>query len=189
MSSKWLGHQKDYSDLEVFEFKINRLQKQYPNKIIAGGYLEPRSLYTSTAYDKIGNSGCESRTVHLGVDFWLPEGTPVHALFDGKVVTAVNDVGDKEYGGLVILKHQIEDFEFYTLYGHNTVSSVTKYQVGDIIKKGEKISELATFPENGNWVPHLHFQILLSMLDYKVDFPGVTYYKQLNIWKSLCPDP
>lgn len=189
VSSTWIGHQKDYGNLELFEFKVDRLQKEHSNKIIAGGYLEPRSVYTSTAYDKIGNSGRESRTIHLGVDFWLPKNTPVHTLFDGEVVCAVDDAGDKEYGGLVILKHRVEDFEFYTLYGHNTVSSATSHKIGDIIKKGEKVSELATYPENGNWVPHLHFQIMLSMLDYEVDFPGVAYHKQIDVWKSICPDP
>tara|TARA_R110002073_G_scaffold313380_3_gene485344 strand:- start:54759 stop:57788 length:3030 start_codon:yes stop_codon:yes gene_type:complete len=188
-SSTWVGHRNNFNDLDEFQFKIDKLQKEHPNKIIAGGYLEPRSLYTSTAYDKIGNYGRESRTVHLGVDFWLPEYTPVHALFDGKVVTAVNDIGDKEYGGLVILKHQEEGFEFYTLYGHNTPESALQHQIGDTIKKGEKIAELANYPENGNWAPHLHFQIMLSMLDYKYDFPGVAYPNQLAIWKSLCLDP
>jgi len=188
-SSKWVGHRNNFNDLDEFQFKIDRLQKEHPSKIIAGGYLEPRSLYTSTAYDKIGNYGRESRTVHLGVDFWLPEHTPVHALFDGKVVTAVNDIGDKEYGGLVILKHQVDGFEFYTLYGHNTPESALQHQVGDHIKKGEKISELANYPENGNWAPHLHFQIMLSILDYKNDFPGVAYPNQYAVWKSLCLDP
>ncbi|MCK0179739.1 aminotransferase class III-fold pyridoxal phosphate-dependent enzyme [Flavobacteriaceae bacterium S0862] len=189
VSSKWIGHQENFNDLDLFQFKIDKLQAEYPNKVLAGGYLEPRPIYTSTAYDKIGNNGRESRTIHLGIDFWFHANTPIHALFDGEVVTACNDAGDKEYGGLVILKHRVEDFEFYTLYGHNTVESATKHQIGDLIKKGEKIAELGNYPENGNWAPHLHFQVMMSMLDYEVDFPGVTYFKQLNVWKGLCPDP
>jgi len=125
----------------------------------------------------------------LGIDYCLPSKTPVHALFDGEVVIAVNDEGDKEYGGLVVLKHKTPQFSFYSLYGHLTVASATQYKVGDSIKKGEKIAELANYPENGNWIPHLHFQIMLSILDYKMDFPGVAYYNQINVWKSLCPDP
>ncbi|MEE9407168.1 MAG: aminotransferase class III-fold pyridoxal phosphate-dependent enzyme [Polaribacter sp.] len=189
VSSKWIGHQQDFNNLDLFQFKIDQLQKEVPTKIIAGGYLEPRALYTSTAYDKIGNSGRESRSIHLGVDFWLPELTPIHALFNGEIVIVVNDAGDKEYGGLVVLKHTFEDFEFFTLYGHNTIESATKHKVGNIILKGEKIVELANYPENGNWAPHLHFQILLSLFDYKVDFPGVTYLNQIDVWKSICPDP
>ena len=90
-----------------------------PDKIIAGGYLEPRALYTSSAYDRLGNNGKESRSVHLGIDLWIPVGTPVHALFDGEVVTAVNDKGDKEYGGLIILKHQKKGWSFTAFTGTN----------------------------------------------------------------------
>ncbi len=189
VASTWIGHEKEFNNLDVFQFKLNQLQKEIPSKIIAGGYLEPRPIYTSTAYDKIGNKGRESRTIHLGTDFWLPEKTPVHALFKGEVVMATNDAGDKEYGGLVVLKHQEESLDFFTLYGHLSVASATKYAVGDCIEKGEKIAELGNYPENGNWVPHLHFQILLSLFDYKNDFPGVTYFSQLAVWKSVCPNP
>lgn len=189
VSSKWLGHQEDFNNLDVFEFKINQLQKEHPNKIIAGGYLEPRPLYTANAYDKIGNYGKESRTIHLGTDFWLPSQTPVHALFDGEVIVAVNDAGLKKYGGLVILKHQTDNFEFFTLYGHLSVASATKHKVGDRIKKGDKLAELGPSNENGNWAPHLHFQVMLSLLDYKNDFPGVAYHNQIEVWESICPDP
>ena len=189
VSSKWIGHQQEFNDLDLLQFKIDQLQKEVATKIIAGGYLEPRALYTSTAYDKVGNKGRESRSIHLGIDYWLPEKTPVHALFEGEVVIAVNDAGEKEYGGLVVLKHQIEDFSFYTLYGHNTIESATKHKIGDLILKGEKIAELANHPENGNWAPHLHFQVILSLFDYKIDFPGVAFLSQIDVWKSVCPDP
>jgi 4-aminobutyrate aminotransferase-like enzyme/Ser/Thr protein kinase RdoA (MazF antagonist) len=189
VSSSWIGHPSEYNDLDLFQFKIEQLQKTCPDQILAGGYLEPRSIYGTASYNKIGNSGPETRSIHLGVDFWLPAYTPVHALFDGKVITAVNDAGNKEYGGLLILKHRVEDFCFYSLYGHNTVDSVSRYKVGDQVRKGDLITELGNYPENGNWAPHLHFQLMLSMLDYQIDFPGVMYPKQMEIWESLCPDP
>lgn len=189
VSSTFPGHQKEFNNLDLFQFKIDQLQKEVPTKILAGGYLEPRNLYTSTEYDTVGNYGNQSRTIHLGVDFWLPAKTPVHALFDGEVVIAVNDAGNKEYGGLVVLKHQLKDFCFYTLYGHNTVESVLKHKVGEILKKGDQVAILADYPENGDWAPHLHFQVMLSLLDYTNDFPGVGYFKQVEVWKSMCPDP
>ncbi len=189
VSSKWIGHHKDYENLDLFQFKIDQLKKQHPKKIVVGGYLEPRSVYTSSAYDKNGNYGRESRTIHLGIDIWFPALTPVHALFDGEVVTAVNDAGNKEYGGLLILKHREDGIDFFTLYGHNTVNSVLQHEIGNKIKKGEKITELGNYPENGNWAPHLHFQMMLSMLDFKIDYPGVAYFSQIDVWKSICPDP
>jgi 4-aminobutyrate aminotransferase-like enzyme/Ser/Thr protein kinase RdoA (MazF antagonist) len=189
VSSNWVGSANDFNDLDFFQFKIEALQKKVPDKIIAGGYLEPRVLYTSEAYDRRGNYGKESRTIHLGIDFWLPSETPVHALFDGEIVTAVNDKGDKEYGGLVILKHHTQEFEFYTLYGHLNPIHVATLKLGNKISKGSLIGYLGNYPENGNWAPHLHFQIMLSMLNYEYDYPGVAYHSQLDVWKSLCPDP
>jgi 4-aminobutyrate aminotransferase-like enzyme/Ser/Thr protein kinase RdoA (MazF antagonist) len=189
VSSRWIGHASELNDLDYYEYKIKKLQDQVPDKIIAGGYLEPRSLYTSSAYDKSGNNGLESRTIHLGIDFWLGAGTPVHALFDGVVITAVHDVGDKEYGGLIILKHQVDNLEFYTLYGHLSIASIETREIGQAIKKADCLGHLGQYPENGNWPTHLHFQIMLSILDYDNDFPGVAYPEELDVWKSICPDP
>ena len=189
VSSKWIGHQEEFNDLDLFEYKINKLQKEQPSKIIAGGFLEPRPIYTSKAFDSIGNKGRESRTIHLGVDFWLPNTTPIHSLFDGEVITAVNQAGNKLYGGLIILKHRVENFEFYTLYGHLSIESISINKIGDTIKKGDCIGYLGNKLENGNWVPHLHFQIMLSMLNYKIDFPGVAFHHQIEVWKSICPNP
>ena len=189
VSSSWIGHEEEVNDIDLFQFKINKLQAKNSSKIIAGGYLEPRTLYTTPDYDKTGNDGRETRTIHLGVDFWLPSGTSVHALFDGEVVTAVINRGSKKYGGLIILKHQTEGFDFFTLYGHLSVESVLNKKTGDKIKKGERLGKLGIYQENGNWVPHLHFQLLLSMLNYQNDFPGVAYFNQIDVWKSMCPDP
>ncbi|MFH4966916.1 aminotransferase class III-fold pyridoxal phosphate-dependent enzyme [Gaetbulibacter sp. M240] len=189
VSSTWVGHESNFNDLDFFQYKIDTLQKENPEKIIVGGYLEPRPLYTSTSYDKIGNYGRESRTIHLGIDYWLPEQTPVNALFDGVVVIAKNDAGYKEYGGLIVLKHIEKGFEFYTLYGHLSIASVENLNIGDTIKAGSKIGALGNPEENGCWAPHLHFQIMLSLLEYTIDFPGVAYANQINIWKSICPDP
>ena len=189
VSSSWIGHQVDFNNIDLFQFKIDQLQKEHPTKIISGGYLEPRPLYTSNTYDKIGNNGPESRTIHLGIDFWLPTNTPVHALFDGEIEIAVDDHGNKEYGGLVIVKHIKNDITFYTLYGHLNPESVLQYQKGDKIIKRQKIGVLGNQKVNGNWAPHLHFQLMLSLLEYTTDFPGVAYANEIEIWKSICVDP
>ena len=98
VSGKWLGHLNQFADFKLFEFKINQLQREHPNQIIGGGYLEPRLVYTTAAYQKNGNERKESRTIHLGIDFWLEAGTPVHAPIKGEIIVATNDAGDKEYG-------------------------------------------------------------------------------------------
>ena len=36
---------------------------------------------------------------------------------------------------------------------------------GDQVEKGQQIATIGPPPENGNWPPHLHFQIMLDLLD------------------------
>jgi 4-aminobutyrate aminotransferase-like enzyme/Ser/Thr protein kinase RdoA (MazF antagonist) len=189
MQSDFLGHESNFNDLETFDFKIGRLQKKYPDRILAGGYLETRPLYVTDEYRKEGNNGYEYRSVHLGIDFWLPAETPVHALFDGRVIMARNDAGYKEYGGLIVLEHQEAGIPFYTLYGHQSVKSAEKWGVGDFIQKGDLISRLGNHEENGAWGTHLHFQVMLDLLGNTEDFPGVAYPAEADIYQDLCPDP
>lgn len=189
VSSNWLGHLNEFADFNLFEFKIKQLQKAHQNKIIAGGYLEPRMVYTTDAYQRMGNERPESRTMHLGIDFWLPPETPVHSILKGEIVLATNDKGDKEYGGLIVLKHQEKDLTFYSLYGHLSVKSALARKVGETIQSGEIIGYIGDYPENGNWPPHLHFQLMLSMLGFSNDFPGVAYHSEIETWQSICPDP
>lgn len=189
VSGSITGNYSEWNDLVLFQYKINRLQSEEPHKIIAGGYLEPRSFYSTNAYDRIGNDGKEGRTIHLGIDFWVPVNSPVHALFDGVVVVSANNEEDKDYGGLIILSHKTETCEFFTLYGHLSLKSIESLTEGKEIEKGGLIGAIGNYPENGNWAPHLHFQLMLSLLNYVNDFPGVAYPNELKIWESICPDP
>ena len=189
VSSTWIGQQPEFNDLDLFQFKLEQLQKQQPNSILAGGYLEPRPLYTSSNYDKIGNAGSESRSIHLGIDFWVSETTPVYSFLEGHVMMAVNDQGEKAYGGMLVLKHKAAGFCFFTLYGHLDVAGVLQHAPGDYIKKGQELARIGASSENGNWAPHLHFQLMLSLLDFIDDFPGVCFPNQEKVWSGICPDP
>lgn len=189
VSSTWIGHEVDFNNLDWFQYKIDQLQKEVPAKIIAGGYIEPRPLYTDDSFDTKGDYGNQSRSVHLGVDFWLPEETPVHAFMKGEVVTATYQKQHKNYGGLIILKHQEGELTFYTLYGHLSKPSSEAVSLGDIIESGERIGYLGAPDDNGAWTPHLHFQVQLSLLNYVDDFPGVAFQHEIGSWQSICPDP
>ena len=39
-----------------------------------------------------------------------------------------------------------------------------KLKIGKKIKKGEWIGKIGNSNENGKWLPHLHFQIILDLL-------------------------
>ena len=36
---------------------------------------------------------------------------------------------------------------------------LSEHSIGNIIAKGEQIAEIGSQYENGNWAPHLHFQV------------------------------
>jgi 4-aminobutyrate aminotransferase-like enzyme/Ser/Thr protein kinase RdoA (MazF antagonist) len=190
VSSTWLGHEFEYSDLELTAFKIEQLRRKNPNTLIAGGYQEVRPFYSTDAYKIEGNNGPEYRTVHLGVDFWVNANTPIHTLFDAKVYSVFNNDNNKDYGPTIILEHTTNSgTPFWTLHGHLSASSLSTVSEGQELKKGDLIGYVGDQHENGNWVPHLHFQIMLDMLGNKVDFPGVCAYKDIAVWSSICPDP
>lgn len=177
----------EFNNPLFFEGKLAEIQEKNTDTIITGGYLEKRALYTSDIYN--AENSTKKRNIHLGVDFWLAAGTSVHAFLDGEVVCAVHQKSHKGYGAFMILKHKIDELEFYTLYGHLSEKSITNYTVGNQLKKGDKIGVLGTYEENGAWVPHLHFQIMLSLLDYKDDFPGVALESEIDFWREMCPNP
>ena len=45
------------------------------------------------------------------------------------------------------------------------------------------------YPENGDWPPHLHVQILTDLLGFEGQFPGVALPREQSVWASFSPDP
>ena len=94
-----------------------------------------------------------------------------------------------DYGPTIILEHEIEGFTFYTLYGHLSLESLEGKSVGQIVKKGQKIAELGKPPINGDYAPHLHFQIIKNIENKKGDYSGVCSEKDLDFYTENCPNP
>ena len=198
-----LGNNSNFSTIKKFEKTIHRILEENNASFGMGGYGEVRPFYTTDAYKVEGNNGAQWRTVHLGIDIWANAGTPVFAPLDGKIFSVFDNSGDCNYGPTIILEHTLNasgvtvsngntaegSLNFYTLYGHLSKESLIDKEKGMPVKKGEKIAEFGAPPTNGNWPPHLHFQIMLDMLGNEVDFPGVSYPDEKNIWKSTCPNP
>lgn len=89
---------------------------------------------------------------HLGVDIATAQGTPVHSIGDGVVVSASWQAG---WGNTVAIKHILSDGKaIYSDYAHLSKISVAK---GATVRAGETIGEVGnTGNSYGN---HLHFQI------------------------------
>ncbi len=120
---------------------------------------------------------------------WKPE-RPVSAPFDAVVHALANNQAALDYGPVVILRHEPEPgLEFFTLYGHLSADSLTSLKPGQRIARGEQFARIGKASENGGWTPHLHFQIILDLLDRGTDFPGVALASERNVWTSLSPDP
>lgn len=190
MGSVELGNQSNVLDGTKLDERIQQAIRQSGKSIGLGKYNEVRPFYTSKAFEHESNDGPEWRAVHIGLDVFAPDEEPVFAPIDGVVHSVVDNGGDRNYGPTVILKHDVEPgLTFYTLYGHLSRSTLTHLKPGDKVLAGDQFSSLGNFEENGGWSPHLHFQIILDLLGKEGDFPGVALPSQIEIWKSICPNP
>jgi len=178
----------DVSSSEKLGIYINNHIKKHQAEVAYGGYLERRNIYQRSSYFNSTNPEAE-RNIHLGMDLWIAAGTPVCAPVDGWVHSFKNNTNHGDYGPTIILKHQLETFEFFTLYGHLSVASIKNLKIGQKFHRGEHIATLGNSSVNGDYAPHLHFQIIKNIGDYKGDYPGVCSQQDLAFFKENCPDP
>jgi 4-aminobutyrate aminotransferase-like enzyme len=161
-------------------------------RVGVGRYNEARLLYTSELFGATNARG-ERRTIHLGLDLFVEAGTEVVAPLDGTVFLMAVNQAAQDYGPVVILRHSTAEGadgeEFFTLYGHLSRDSLKQLRVGQRIRSGEALARVGSLEENGGWPAHLHFQIILDLLNYGTDFPGVAMASQRGVWTGLSPDP
>lgn len=175
------------TDAIIFEeFIENHLSKNNA-KVSFGGYLETRNLYRRSKVFK--NKITDERNIHIGLDLWIKAGTSVLAALDGRIHSFQNNTALGDYGPTIILEHTFENLTFYTLYGHLSLDSLAGKAIGQTVKKGEQIATLGAPPINGDYAPHLHFQIIKNMQGKKGDYPGVCSIKEVDLYSENCPDP
>jgi len=150
-----------------------------------GKYNEDRQIYD---HSKVFNRE-QKRTIHLGIDLWTSPGTKISAPLNGKLHSFQNNDNEGDYGPTIIIEHNIQDMRFFTLYGHLSISSLDGLEKGMLIKKGQVIGMVGNYPINGNWPPHLHFQIIRDIGEWDGDFPGVCSDRDREKFLRICPDP
>lgn len=191
--SDFLGADPRASESSALTPRIFDRMKEAGVSIGVGRYNEARLLYTSPLFQAKGVAAdplAERRTIHLGVDFFAAPGIAIHAPLDSTVHALGNNTAQLDYGPVVILKHDAgEAGPIFTLYGHLTSDSLNSLRVGQKIARGTEFARIGNTTENGGWPPHLHFQVILDLLDLDTDFPGVAFASQRSIWTSLSPDP
>jgi murein DD-endopeptidase MepM/ murein hydrolase activator NlpD len=157
------------------------------NAVVAfGGYNEQRNLYKRS---EIFNGNSEERNIHIGMDLWTKAGTPVLAALDGKIHSFDYNAGIGNYGPTIILEHQISQQQFYTLYGHLSLESISEIGIGETYSAGQQLATLGDASVNGDYAPHLHFQIIKDIQDNFGDYPGVCSKTDLTFYLENCPDP
>lgn len=178
----------DVSSAAALEEYIGMKIRQQGGSVGYGGYNERRNIYSRSAYFNQSN-GINQRNIHLGLDLWCEAGTAVLAAHDAKVHSFKDNQNYGDYGPCIILEHEINGYVFYSLYGHLSRASLSTIANGQTIKSGEKIGELGTAQENGDYAPHLHFQLIMDMNAYVGDYPGVSNMVNLPYYLNNCPDP
>lgn len=131
----------------------------------------PDKPWTSGSFGCVRNDGWR---LHEGVDILHLQtdkrGEPmdsVAATADGTVVYFSKKPGLSNYGNYVVLRHNIEGIEIYSLYGH--LSAIrSDLKVGQQVKTGEI---LGTMGRTSNaetidkWRAHVHFELDLLIND------------------------
>jgi murein DD-endopeptidase MepM/ murein hydrolase activator NlpD len=152
-----------------------------------GGYMELRTIYDNRA--QFDTSGEERRNLHLGVDIWGDDGTPVYAPLAGTIHSFQDNDNFGDYGPTIILAHNLNEFTLYSLYGHLSRANLAELSIGQPITSGQQIANLGEAYENGNWPPHLHFQLMLDMEGKSGDYYGACRKSEKEKYLQNIPDP
>lgn len=119
-----------------------------------GKYLEERKNILKNYPQIIA----EKRIYHLGLDIIVPKGYELFAPINAIVYETGYESGVGNYGGYIILKHEIQNIPFYSFYGHlNTNHQVEK---GQRLSGGERFGTIGEREDSGHWFTHTHLQIM-----------------------------
>ncbi len=123
------------------------MQNQLSQKLLPSVAPVKEGWYSSNFGWRVDPFNGQS-AMHEGVDYVVPEGTPIYASAGGVVSYADNH---PSYGNMVEIEH---GNDIITRYAH---ASKVLVKVGQVVRRGEKIAEVgSTGRSTGN---HLHFEI------------------------------
>jgi murein DD-endopeptidase MepM/ murein hydrolase activator NlpD len=176
----------DVADTQKFSAWVNAKLAEGNYKYGIGGYMEHRTLYARSA---LFNTDEEPRRLHLGIDIWANAGTPVYAPFAGQVHSFNDNNNFGDYGPTIILQHDLDGLTLYSLYGHLNRESLRGLYPGKMISQNQQLGLFGAADVNGNWPPHLHFQLMFDIGDWRGDYPGVGRFSEKEKLMANIPDP
>lgn len=131
------------ADVNAYRQGINRLPVARP---VSAGAVRETSGFGMRRHPLTGRS-----TMHNGLDWAGPRGTPILASADGVVTQAGRQGG---YGNLVIIQH---DFGIETYYAHLNSIDV---RVGQRVSRGQRIGGMGT--TGASTGVHLHYEVRVN---------------------------
>ncbi len=142
------------SDFDTFNQMVFDELKQSSLTWGIGKYLEERKNMLRD-YPNIIE---EQRYYHLGLDIIVPFNTPMFTPLDAEVYTTGKETKIGNYGGFIMLKHEVNGVVFYSFYGHLKTPHLV--HVGDKISAGQEFARIGKESDSGGWFCHTHLQIL-----------------------------
>ncbi|MDH5766300.1 MAG: peptidoglycan DD-metalloendopeptidase family protein [Gammaproteobacteria bacterium] len=142
---------QDMERISKERVRKNKAKKLWSNQDVNANFLTPVQGRVSSIFGLRRFFNEQPRRPHSGLDIAAPEGTPIMAIENGRVIEA----GDFFFSGnMVYLDH---GQGVISLYAHMHQINV---KVGDMIKKGQVIG---TVGETGRVTgPHLHLGIYVN---------------------------
>ncbi len=177
----------DLTDTDAFNDYVFDQIKGAGKEFGIGGYMEQRAIYRRSEVFATGVA--DFRNIHLGVDIWAAAGTPIFVPLRGRVHSFQDNSGFGNYGATIILQHELDGRKLFSLYGHLQLKDLIGIEVGSAVKEGQLLGGIGPFPENGDWPPHLHFQLMFDLQGHWGDYPGVCSEQTRNEYSLNCPDP
>ncbi|MBV2145030.1 aminotransferase class III-fold pyridoxal phosphate-dependent enzyme [Falsochrobactrum sp. TDYN1] len=153
-----------------------------------GPWGEKRTVYTDKAFESRFIEGVR-RVHHLGVDLFMPAGTPLYTPLDATVKSVEIEKEPLGYGGLITLEHRPEGCPpFVTLWGHMAHEALSRLAPGQKLAAGDLVGHMGGIHENGGWTPHLHLQISTDTELTATQVFGVGEAEYLDVWADIFPD-
>lgn len=106
-------------------------------------------VYVSSGFGNRRDPKTKQQAFHSGIDFELPENTPIHAAGTGTVIQANYE---SQYGNLVVIRHADG---FASRYAHANKLLVRE---GERVKGGQQIALSGNTGRSTG--PHLHFEVV-----------------------------
>lgn len=149
-----------------------------------GKYLEERKNILSRFPQMIE----EKRYFHAGLDITVPQDISLFAPLTGIVFQAGIDEGQGNYGGYIILRHQVRETGFFSLYGH--LCTEFKVKKGDKIEAGESFATIGADLDSGGWFTHTHLQVLTERaVEENRTLQGYVTQADLEHIEAIFPSP